>query len=112
MSPNKPPAKKPRGDVLDILSVDFDSMEAIKDNYTLYIDDESVPSSPFTVLSNLLKKATKQVIQKLVAKDPSLFSDIKLSTSTPKDVMVKLVAGRIEIVLKILSGKSSPIHTS
>ena len=110
MSPIKKPAKKPRLSSFDIFVIDFDSMDDIKEKYALYIDDGSVPSNPTVIVSSLLKKATKAKIQKLVANNTSLFSDLKLASSAPKDTFVKLVAERFMITLQLLSGENTPMH--
>ena len=109
VSPIKKPAKKPRLSSFDIFDIDFDSMDDIKEKYALYIDDGSVPSDPTVIVSSLLKKATKANIQKLVANNPSLFSDLKLAPSVSKETFVEKVAERFKITLQLLSGENTPM---
>ena len=108
VTPAKKPTKKPR--VFDIFDVDFDSMDDVKEKYALYIDDGSVPCDPNVIVTSLLKKATKGNIQKLIGNNPSLFSDLKLASSAPKDTFVNLVAERFMITLQLLSGENTPMH--
>ena len=108
MSPPKKTAKKPR--VFDIFDVDFDSMDDVMEKHALYIDDGSDPRDTIVIVTSLLKKATKGNIQKLVCNNPSLFSDLKLASSAPKDTFVKHVAERFMITLQLLSGENTPMH--